>query len=87
MLSEPTTQIIDNRQMPQLVYQQASPSNQIHTDGQIQYIFQEEESPSDNYVQPATQQVYYKVSTENGSQIVQHHGKYASISCQLNSVT
>lgn len=73
LLSEPTTQVIDNRQMQQIVYQQASPANQIQTDGQIQFISQEEEISN---VQPATQQVYYKVSTENGSQIVQHHGNF-----------
>lgn len=73
MLLSESSQVIDNRQMQQLVYQQASPANQIQTDGQIQFISQEEEIPN---VQPATQQVFYKVSTENGSQIVQHHGKY-----------
>lgn len=77
LLSEPT-QVIDNNQVPQLIYQQSSQGNQI-SDGQIQYIIQEEDLQSDNFsiVQPATQQVFYSdIPAENGApQIIQHHGQ------------
>lgn len=68
--------------MPQIIYQQNAQPNQqtIQTpDGQIHYIVQEDDLQNDNFniqVQQAPQQVYYqKITTENGQQILQHHGK------------
>lgn len=66
--------------MQQIVYQQATPTNQIHTDGSIQYIVQEDDTANETYsvVQQSSQPIYYtKVATENGSQLV-HHGTWHS---------
>lgn len=71
-------QIIENNQIPQIIYQQNSQPNPIQTaDGQVHYIVKEEDLQNDNYnlVQQATQQVFYH-KIENGQQIIQHHGKY-----------
>lgn len=80
MLSD-GNQLVENNQVPQIIYQQNTQSNPIHTsDGQIHYIVQEDDLQNDNsfnLVQQATQQVYYqKIATENGQQIIQHHGNY-----------
>lgn len=76
-----TNQVIENNQMPQIIYQQNAQPNQIQTaDGQIHFVVQEDDQISDNFniVPQATQQVYYqKIGTENGQQIIQqHHGKF-----------
>lgn len=80
VLSDPN-QIIENHQMPQIIYQPNTQPNQqtIQTpDGQIiNYIVQEDDLQNDNYnlVQQAPQQVYYqKITTENGQQYIQHRG-------------
>lgn len=61
--------------MQQIVYHQQTP-NQIHTDGQIQYIVQQDDdSANESYTvaQQAPQQIFYtKVATENGSQLIPH---------------
>lgn len=79
VLSEPT-QVIEANQIPQIIYQQNAQSNQIHTDGQIHYVVQEDDLQSDSYslVSPSgTQQVFYsKINTENGPQLIQHHGNH-----------
>lgn len=72
------SQIIDNHQIPQIIYQPNT--QQIQTsDGQIHYIqVQEDDLQNDNYnivQQPQQpQQIYYqKITTnENGQQIIQH---------------
>lgn len=53
--------------MQQIVYHQQAAPNQIHTDGQIQYIVQQ-----DDDAQQAPQIFYTKVATENGSQLIPH---------------
>lgn len=89
LLSEPT-QVIENNQVPQLIYQGAQTS-QI-ADGQIQYIIQESDDlQGDNnfsIVQPATQQVFYsEIPTENGtSQLIQHHGQPTTIAHLSNAL-
>lgn len=71
-------QIIENHQLPQIVYQQNAQPNQqtIHTDGQIHYIVQEDDIQNDNFNNLAQQVYYQKISTENGQQIIQHHGNF-----------
>lgn len=67
-------QIIDNNQIPQIIYQQNAQPSPIQTaDGQVHYIVQEDDLQNDNYnlVQQATQQVYYH-KIENGQQVIQH---------------
>lgn len=80
VLLSDTNQVIENNQIPQIIYQQNTQPSPIRTaDGQIHYIVQEEDLQTDNFniVPQATQQVYYqKIATENGQQIIQHHGKY-----------
>lgn len=81
MLSDPN-QVIENNQIPQIIYQQNSQPNPIQTpDGQIHYIVQEDDLQNDNFniVPQTTQQVYYqKIATENGQQLIQqHHGTFS----------
>lgn len=70
------SQIIDNHQIPQIIYQQNTQHPIQTPDGQIHYIVQEEDLQNDNYniVQQTPQpQIYYqKITTENGQQIIQH---------------
>lgn len=71
------SQIIDNHQIPQIIYQ-SNTQHPIQTpDGQIHYIVQEDDLQNDNYnivQQTPPQQIYYqKIATnENGQQIIQH---------------
>lgn len=80
VLADQTTQVVDANQMPQIIYQQNAQPAQIHADGQIHYVVQEEEHQNDSYSlvsQPGTPQVYYsKIQTENGTQLIPHTGEY-----------
>lgn len=78
MLSD-QSQIIENHQIPQIIYQQNTQPPIQTPDGQIHYIALEEDLQNDNYniVQQAPPQLYYQkiTTTENGQQII-HHGIY-----------
>lgn len=79
ILLSDTNQIIDNNQIPQIIYQQNTQQAPMQAaDTQIHYIVQEDDLQGDNFnlVQQAAQQVYYqKVPTESDQQIIQRHGK------------
>lgn len=80
VLADQTTQVVDTNQLSQIIYQQNAQPAQIHTDGQIHYVVQEEDIQNDSYSlvsQPGTPQVFYsKIETENGTQLIPHTGKY-----------
>lgn len=86
LLSDPNQVIENNVQLPQIIYQQNPQpinSGQIQTaDGQIHYIVQEDDIQGDNInlIPQATQQVFYqKINTDNGQQLIQHHGMYINV--------
>lgn len=78
VLADQTAQVVDTNQLPQIIYQQNAQPSQIHADGPIHYVVQEEDLQNESYslVSPnGTQQVFYS-KIETGTQLIPHAGNY-----------